>query len=75
MLNYGLGFLRQKNTKWRIVHREGVALPTSPPMKPIFVGRGRSFQVVWRTDLGVDLDRTQNYFVELLALYLRRMIT
>ena len=25
-----------------------------------FAGRGRSFQVVWRTDLKVDLERTQN---------------
>ena len=32
------------------------------------------FQVAWRTDLGVHLERTQNYCVELLALYLRRMI-
>ena len=31
-------------------------------------------QVVWRTDLEVHLERTQNYCVELLALYLRRMI-
>ena len=39
-----------------------------------FAGRGRSFQVVWRTDLKVDLDRTQNCCVEFLALYLRQMI-
>ena len=31
-------------------------------------------QVVWRTDLEVDLTRTQNYCVELLALYLLRTI-
>ena len=37
-------------------------------------GGDASFQVVWRTDLEVDLERTQNYFVELLALYLRRII-
>ena len=36
--------------------------------------RGRSFQVVWRTDLKVDLERTQNCCVEFLALYLRQMI-
>ena len=42
-----------------------------------FLGGGdASFQVVWRTDLEVDLERTQNYFVELLALFfwLRRII-
>ena len=39
-----------------------------------FAGRGRSFQVVWRTDLKVDLERTQNCCVEFLALYLRQMI-
>ena len=39
-------------------------------------GGDASFQVVWRTDLEVDLERTQNYFVELLALFfwLRRII-
>ena len=37
-------------------------------------GGDASFQVVWRTDLEVDLERTQNYFVQLLALYLRRII-
>ena len=33
-----------------------------------------SFQVVWQTDLEVDLELTQNYCIELLALYLHRMI-
>ena len=33
-----------------------------------------SFQVVGRTHLEVDLEQTQNYYVEYLALYLRRMI-
>ena len=33
-----------------------------------------SFQDVLRKDLEVDLERTQNYCVELFALYLRRMI-
>ena len=31
------------------------------------------FQVVWRTDLEVYLERTQNNYVELLDIYLRRM--
>ena len=30
--------------------------------------------MIWRTDLEVDLELTQNYFVEFLALYLRRII-
>lgn len=33
-----------------------------------------SFQIVRRTEVAVDLERTHNYFVELLALYQRRMI-
>lgn len=33
-----------------------------------------SFQNVLRKDLEADLERTQNYCVELFALYLRRMI-
>ena len=37
-------------------------------------GGDGSLQVVWRTDLEVDLEQTQHYCVELLALYLRRMI-
>ena len=49
---------------------------------PLTLQRGRllraedgSFQVVWQTDLEeADLEGTQNYCVELLALYLRRMI-
>ena len=74
--NYGLGFLRRKikKTKRRTAHPEGVTCPTPSSIGPIFAGRGRAFQVVWRTDLEVDLERAQNYFVELLALYLRRMI-
>ena len=48
----------------------------SPSMGPILVRSGLgegAFQVVWRTDLEVDLKRTQNYCVESLALYLRGM--
>lgn len=33
-----------------------------------------TFEVVWQTDLEVDLERRQNYCVELVALYLRRII-
>ena len=50
-----------------------------PPSPPLLWGRflqgGDGFsQVVWRTDLEVDLTRTQNYCEELLARYLRRTI-
>ena len=65
-------------TKWRTELPEGFAYP--PPRSPPLLwgrflqgGDGLS-QVVWRTDLEVDLTRTQNYCVELLALYLRRTI-
>ena len=37
-------------------------------------GGDRSFQVIWQTHLDVDLKPTQNYCVELLALFLRQMI-
>ena len=37
-------------------------------------GGDGSFQVVGRTHLEVDLEQTQNCYVEYLALYLRRMI-
>ena len=40
----------------------------------ILQGGDRSFQVVWRTDLEVDLEQTQNYYLGLLALYLCQMI-
>ena len=33
-----------------------------------------SFQLVWQTDLEVDLEPTQNYCVELFALYPRLMV-
>ena len=37
-------------------------------------GGDELFKVVWQTSLEVDLERTQNYCVELLALYQRPMI-
>ena len=37
-------------------------------------GGDRSFLVIWQTELEVDLEWTQNYSLELLALYLCRMI-
>ena len=52
----------------------GSVCAISSSIGPIFEGRGGLFHVVWRTDLEVHLERTQNYCVELLALHLRRMI-
>ena len=57
--------------------RNGISRKLSMSLFPwgrFLRGGDASFQVVWRTDLEVDLERTQNYFVELLALYLRRII-
>ena len=51
------------------------ALPVPFPFNgPILREADRSFQVVWRTDLEVDLKRTKNYCVVLVAIYLHRMI-
>ena len=71
-------FLCQKKTKWRMDLPEGFVCPIPPSKGPIIAGRSwaedGSFQVVWRTDLEVDLEGTQNYCVELLALYPHRVI-
>ena len=66
--------LCSKKTKWWTELPEGFACPI-PVQWVRFLRRGEgSFQVIWRTDLEVDLERTHNYCVELLSLYLRRMI-
>ena len=57
-----MGFFRRKQTKWWTAQPEGTACSLG------------SFQDVLRKDLEVDLEPTQNYCVELFALYLRRMI-
>ena len=44
----------------------------TPSVRPIFPRRGRVI-FFWRTDLEVDWERTQNYYVGLLALYLSRI--
>ena len=67
--NYGMSF---KKTKWRTTHSEGVACLTPPSIGLIFAGRGQV--ISGRLDLEVDLYRTQNYFVQLSALYPRQMI-
>ena len=63
-------FLCQKK-KWRMDLPEGFVCPIPPSKGPIIAGRSwaedGSFQVVWRKDLEVDLERTQNYCVELLS--------
>ena len=56
--------LCRKKTKWRTELPEGFACPI-PLQWGQFLRRGDvSFQVIWRTDLEVDLERTQNYCVE-----------
>ena len=66
--------LCSKKTKRRMELPEGFACPL-PLQWGRFQRRGDgSFQVIWRTDLEVDLERTQNYCVKLLSLYLRRII-
>ena len=72
-----LAFSVKKKTKWRTSHPEGARFPATPPPLGTDIygeGKGRSLQFVWRTDLELDLERTQNYCAELFALYLRRMI-
>ena len=55
--------------------QQPLRIPSWPPsMGPILRRRDESFHVVLRTELEVDLKRTENYCLKLLALYLRRMI-
>ena len=54
--------------------QKALRVPSHRSMRPISRGGDGSLQVVWRTDLEVDLEQTQHYCVELLALYLPRMI-
>ena len=63
-----------KKTKWRTELPEGFACPIPLSMGPIFEGRGRVISGRRANTFGVDLEQTQNYYVEYLALYLRRMI-
>ena len=66
--------LYRKKTKLRTELPEGFACPI-PLQWGRFLRRGDgSFQVTWRTDVEVDLERTQNYCMELLSLDLRLMI-
>ena len=78
-----LAFSVEKKTKWRTSHPEGARFLANPPppppppplqWEPTFTGRGRVTDLVWRTDLELDLELTQNYRTELFALYLRRTI-
>ena len=75
-----LAFSVKKKTKWRTSHPKGARFLANPPPPaplqwgPTFTGRGRVSDLVWRTDLGLDLELTQNYRTELFALYLRRTI-
>ena len=53
---------------------EGFACPIPPQWGQFLWGGDGSFQVIWQTDLEVDLGQTKNYCVELVALYLQQMI-
>ena len=46
-----------KKIKWRTELPESFASPILSSVGPIFARRDVSFQVVWRTDLEVDLDK------------------
>lgn len=72
--NSGMGFLYLKTTKWRTAHPEGVTCPTPTSMGPISAGRGMVISGRLANRFGLDLGRTQNYCLELLVLYPRRVI-
>ena len=68
--NYGKG-LRQNGGQ---LTQKALRVPFPLQWGRYLRGGDRSFQVVWRTDLEVNLERTQHYYTDLLALYLPRMI-
>ena len=57
-----------------MVDRSLFVCPIPHSMGLIFAGRGHVISGCLATDLEVDLELTQNYCIELLALYLHRMI-
>ena len=67
---------KKRQNGGRLTQTAHVSRPLPLQWGPTFTGIGGegSLQFVWRTDLELDLKRTQNYCVELFALYLRRMI-
>ena len=70
---------KKRQNGGRLTQKARVSWPTllpPPPLQwgPTFTGRGRVTDLVWRTDLELDLELTQNYRTELFALYLRRTI-
>ena len=54
--------------------QKALRVPFPLQWNQILQGGDRSFQVIWRTDLEVDLEQTQNYYLGFLALYLCQMI-
>ena len=64
----------EKKTKWRIDLPEGFACHIPLQWDQYWGEWHGLFQVVWRTDFEVDLERAANYCVGLWALYLRRVI-
>ena len=65
---------KKRQNGGRLNQKARVSRPLPLHWGPTFTGREGSLQFVWRTELELDLERTQNYYAELFALYLRRMI-
>ena len=66
-------FLRQKRQNGGWNSQRALHVPFPHNGANLWGGDG-SFQVIWQTDLEVDLEQTKNYCVELVALYLQQMI-
>ena len=66
--------LCRKKTKWWTDLPGGFACPIPLSMRPIFARSGRVISGRLANSFEEDLKRKQNYCVQLLALYLRRMI-
>ena len=64
----------KKRQNGRQNSQKALHVPFPLQWNQILQGGDRSFQVIWRTDLEVDLEQTQNYYLGLLALYLCQMI-
>ena len=63
---------KSQNGRWNSQKALCVSLPLH--WSQFLWGGDRLFQVIWQTHLEVDLKLTQNYCVELLALFLLQMI-
>ena len=64
----------KKRQNGRQNSQKALRVPFPLQWNQILQGGDGSFQVVWRTDLEFHLEKTQNYCLGLLALYLCQMI-